>query len=156
MSYSSQLGYLQLGGGNLGSVFEGDDSPVLSRSVDDSLNNWADSLSTLSIIVGLRVSDTLTLTDVFSSRITGVQAADTLILSDSLAYDYLAPAFPLSVTIVDKFVRSGGVNGNNYSLRDGFSYVRGPSGPVFVSISDLGTFLDDSNLAIGYGIQVAD
>jgi len=133
MTNSSQLGYLQLGGGNLGSVFTAD-FPV----------------------AGLAFTDTLALTE---SALLGLGlkfTGETLTLSDSLTYQYLAPSTPLSVVIVDKIIRNGSINGNNLALRDGLGFSVGPSGPVFIAVSDLGTFLDDSNLAIGYGIAVSD
>jgi hypothetical protein len=63
--------------------------------------------------------------------------------NDALSYNYLAPPGPLSRAIVDKFIRNGSINGNNLSLRDGLSWVMSPTGPVNISISDLGSFLND-------------
>jgi hypothetical protein len=134
--------------------FEAPPSSVLSVSKADDLNNWNDVFA--QSVPGIAPSDTLALTE---SQLLGLGLkfpSETLTLSDALAYNFLAPSTPLSVTIVDKIIRNGSINGNNLALRDGIGFVLSPEGPVNIAVSDLGIFLDDSNLGLGYGLAVAD
>lgn len=93
-----------------------------------------------------------------------LNAAQTVTKSDDLAQPWTDAAtatlgFPAGhrqVSIEDKIIRNGSINGNNLALRDGIGFVVGPSGPVNIAVADLGIFLDDSLLKIGYGISVAD
>jgi hypothetical protein len=108
-------------------------------------------------------------TDTPKSRLTFV-AIETLILviipsrtasdtlnnwADAVSYTYLAPPGPLSRSVEDKFIRNGSINGNNLSLRDGLQVHVGPFGPLYIAISDLGTYLDDAQ-AIRIGMLFTD
>jgi len=134
-SISSQLGSLQLGAANLGSIHS-NEFPVAGLSLSDDLAQpWTDAQR---LFLGLRLT------------------GETITLTDAFAYTYLAPSVPLSVVIVDKIIRNGSINGNNFALRDGLVWVLLPDGPVNIAVSDLGTFFDDANLSIGYGLSVSD
>jgi len=140
------------------SYFIGAANPALTQAAaDDLAQPWTDALATGYGVTGMAFTDSLTLTEAqgirYGLNLAGESANN---WTDNLAFNYLAPSTPLSVTIEDKIIRSGSINGNNFALRDALGFAVGPSGPVYVAVSDLGTYLDDSNLALGYGLAVAD
>src|SRR6187399_525148 len=113
-SISSQLGSLQLGAANLGSIHS-NEFPVAGLSLSDDLAQpWTDAQR---LFLGLRLT------------------GETITLTDAFAYTYLAPSVPLSVVIVDKIIRNGSINGNNFALRDGLVWVLLPDGPVNIAVS---------------------